>query len=186
MTVKEVLNMAAQLLNIDSELSGLINQEVMSSESKKLVSLFNSAVMAHEELALDYFPLLKREEIIVENNKLYYADLSKEVKDIYSIDGIDGKSFTFKAFPDYCHVFGNGNMTITYSYVPAKIDFGGKIENFCGKVSCKMMALLVASEYCYMQTMYEEAKMWRERFEDCIKNNMSKKSNIIMPKRAWL
>ncbi len=186
MTVKEVLIKATQFLNIDEELSSDLALDTISSNNRQLVTLFNASLLAYEELATDYFPLLKRESVVIENNKLYYDDLTKTVKDIYRIGGIDGKIFRFKCYPDYCYVAGEGNVDVTYSYVPVAPTFAGAFDNFCGKVSVRSFALLTAAEYCFINGFYEDAKIWHKRFSQSIKANMSSRAHFVMPKRKWL
>lgn len=185
MKVKEVLTKATQLLNIEVEMKSCIASDKKSSDSR-FTALYNACMIAYEELATDYFPLLVEEELVVENNKIFYTDLAKNIKDIYRIDGIDGKMFKFKCFPDYCRVFGNGSVKVTYSYVPQEPEWGGEFDNFCGKVTARSFALLVASEYSFISGFFEDAKIWHKRFCDSLRTNQTKKGQIYMPKRKWL
>lgn len=186
MKVKDVLTKASQILNIESDMKVQIEATTRPTLSAQFNMLYNACMIAYEELATDYFPLLSSEEVVVQNNKIYYTDLAKDVKDIYRIEGIDGKIFRFKCFPDYCYVGGAGNVKVLYSYIPQEPEWGGDFSNFCGKVTTRSFAFLVASEYSFIAGFFDDAKIWHKRFCDSIRAKQSKKGPIFLPKRKWL
>ena len=101
-----------------------------------------------------------------------------------SLDGCS--TYKFKSFDEYISVGCNGLVKIVYSYLPQDIKMTDTVYNFAGRVSTRTFALAVASEYCFISNIFDDAKIWHERFCESIKNNLSKKGNIYLAKRKWL
>ena len=188
MTVREVLTMASQFLNKEEEFSAFIkNDNGDSVGTKSFKVLFSALNIVNNEIASDYFPLFYKQEIDVTHNKIFNIDLNQELKDVYKISSLDNSvSYRFKTFDNYIEVGANGKMNITYSYLPQKISMTDDLPNYSGKISVRTFALGVAAEYCFISNIFDEAEVWHRRFVDSIKNNLSKKSHITLPKRKWL
>lgn len=187
MTVKEVLTLACQFLNKEEDFKDDLEKSIIDQTSKNFKVLFNSLNIINNEIASDYFPLMTEEEIDIKNNKIYYDDLTKIVKDIYSIQSIDkSTSYRFKTFENYLNVYAGGRVLVTYSYIPSDLKLTGNISNFGGKITARTIALGVVSEYCFINGIFDEAQIWHKRFVDSIFANLSKKGIVKMPKRKWL
>ncbi len=187
MTVKEVLTLSSQFLNKEDELKDDIASGGESSGTKTFKTLLNAVNIVNNEIASDYFPLTIEEEIDIQNNKIYYDDLSKNVKDIYTITSLDrSMSYRFKTFENYLNVFAGGRVVITYSYFPEQAAAQDILTTFGGKVSARTFALGVVAEYYFISGIFDEAQVWHKRFVDSINSNLSKKGIVKMPKRKWL
>ncbi len=187
MTVKEILTMASQFLNIEEEVKNYLQSDSEENVSATFKVLLNSLNIVNNEIASDYFPLLHCEEIDIQNNKIFYEDLAKEVKDVYSIKSLDESSeYRFRCYDEYLKVNAGGRVKIVYSYNPPLLHLTDNAFSFGGKINTRAFALAVASEYCYIKNIFDEAKVWHERFEQSLQNNLSKKGNLILPKRKWL
>ena len=186
MTVKEVLTLASQFLNKEDDFEDYI-AGVDSFPSKSFKVLLNALNIINSEIANDYFPLMIEEEIDIQNNKIYFDDLTKKVKDVYSVSSLDkSMSYRFKAFENYLNVSAGGRVVITYSYVPEVLILTDELATFGGKISARAFALGVAAEYLYINGIFDEAAVWHKRFIDSIIANQSKKGIVKMPKRKWL
>lgn len=190
MTVKQVLHLASIYLNCEQEFATLIDGEteeqntIIATQFNRLLTSLN---LCYNEIALEYLPLLVTQKIVVENNKIYLMDLSKELKDVYSITSLDDKkSFKFKVYADYISTNVNGAVKITYSYVPDELTLNSSINNFLGRVSVKCLALGTAKEYCYLEGLYDDANIWEDRYKNTLKIQTRKKAEITLPKRRWL
>ena len=179
MTVREVLVIASQFLNIEDDVKEYIAQDDgVENGSKTFKTLFNALNIVYKEIASDYFALMTEEEIMVQNNKIFYFDLKNEPKDIYSISSIDNVSkYKFKTFDEYVKLSCNGLVKIVYSYMPKDVKITDLLQTFGGKITTRTFALAVASEYCFISNIFDDAKVWHERFCESIKNIHSTKSN---------
>lgn len=187
MTVREILSLASQFLNKEDDFKADILASGTTINSDNFKELFNALNIVYSEIATDYFPLMIEEEIDIQNNKIYFDDLTKNVKDIYSITSIDKSiSYRFKTFENYLNVFAAGRVTITYSYIPKQLVIADDIPTFSGKISARTMAIGVVAEYLYISRVFDEAEVWHKRFVESINANLSKKGVIKMPKRKWI
>ena len=54
------------------------------------------------------------------------------------------------------------------------------------KISLKTLALGVASEYCFINGFFDDAKIWEERFEKSLQANLKKLGKVKLPNRRWM
>ena len=88
----------------------------------------------------------------------------------------------FKAFDNYLMALAS-EVTVTYLSQPEKKGLNDSITTI---IPMRIYAYGMAREYYLMQTLYEEADIWQERFVESLQSLSRRKNETMMPARRWL
>lgn len=187
--VTQVVELTATYLQLEEvlEMEELGGTEVNPTEltQKNLELLVRCVNLVYQELATDYIPLKHAEEITVSSGEFLFENLTKSIINVLSLKNLDGENKKFKIYPNAIKV-ENGTYQIEYSYLPSEVSLGNEVEAFSGRISERILAYGVASEYSFISGLFEEASMWKKRFEDAVLIASRKKSPLRMPTRRWV
>ncbi len=184
MSVQDVLILAASLLeraDLEKELGEKTTG--LSQDAEALLKCYN---VIENEVALDYFPLKKRERLHAEGGTLSYSAFSSAPVQIHAVTDETGRAVNFSAFPlalvlpKEC-----GDVEVTYSYSPAKKQAGEETE-FGERIPERLLAYGVASEHCLSNHRYAEGKLWGERYRDALKAAGILRRPLFLPSRRWI
>lgn len=189
MKVSEVIKLACIFTNRQDLLdTQFFDEEIIqspSSEQSKEINTFVRCLnLVVGEIACDYLPLLKEEEIEVTNGKITYSDFDLMLIEVVKIVDINGKSVKFKNFADYIQI-PNGKYVITYSYIPDQLEFEDDMQQFYGRIPERVFAYGVAMEYSLLNSLFDEMEIWQTRFKDSLRIAMQKHCEKRLPKRGW-
>lgn len=155
-----------------------------SSESKKVNTFLKCLNLVQNEVACEYIPLEKIEDVVASDFKVDYSKLSKKpIAIVWAKDKL-GRNIRFKAFSDYMMIFSS-RAKIKYYYMPQEIN---SLENDITEVLLPMRiyAYGVAREYFLLQNLSDDADVWEVRFKDSLSVFARKKKDVKMPCRRWL
>ncbi|MDD4211222.1 MAG: hypothetical protein PHC46_02365 [Clostridia bacterium] len=189
MEVKEIIKLTAIYLQMEDilaleELGGEVT-EPEELTSKNLELLIRCLNLVYNEVASDYVPLKHTQTVTSENGEISLESLEKRLISVLSlIDSTSEVSVKYKVYPTSIKV-KDGSYNLEYSYMPDSVVLENDIEGFGGKLSERIMAYGVASEYLLISGLFDEATLWKKRFLDSILTVSSKKSDIKMPARRW-
>jgi len=166
-------------LKLDEE-----DYQLTSSESKTLNLLLKCLNLIQNEVACEYIPLQKVEEVKAVDFKVKYDQFSKKpISIIWAKDKL-WRNIRFKAFADYLMLFGSF-AKIKYNYLPQEItSLDSEIEELL--LPIRIYAYGMAREYFLMQNLSEDADIWEVRFKDSLCVLARKKQDVKMPCRRWL
>lgn len=184
MSVKDVLILAARLLE-RNELSEEIARggSALSAEAETLLSCYN---LVEHEVALDHFPLKKRERFAVEGGRLPYTAFSLTPVKIHSVEDGCGRTLKCSVFPDSLHLPEDcTEAVVVYAYSPADKTLTQETE-FGDRISKRLLAYGVASEYCLTAHRFEEGKIWGERYRDALQAAGILHRPLSMRSRRWI
>ena len=54
-----------------------------------------------------------------------------------------------------------------------------------GKISARILAYGVASEYCFLEMLYDDATLWENRYKNALLCAQRKKGELKLKKRGW-
>ncbi len=176
-TVKEVVEAAARLVGSTANLEDESSEEVLL-----LVRCFN---FVENEVALDYFPLKRTEEVAV-SDKMEYAALSSAPVHILRVTDPYGCALAFEAFPAYLDLKGYaGSANVTYAYAPAAKRLGEN-SDFAGAVSARLLAYGTATEYLLACGRLAEATVYDEKYREAIRAAGQTRRPLAMRSRRWI
>lgn len=178
MKTEKLIELSAKFLNIEKFVSG-------EQKDQNVVSLLMTALNnVISEIAEEYIPFLKKEKVLVENGKILYSDLSQKVKEIVRVNS-NKQKVSFSLFEKGIEVDANGEVEITYSYIPKEVELGEEIEFPVG-VTERTVACGVAGEYALMSERYEECVNYDNRFLSGIKAVKRTKKERKLPYWRWI
>ena len=189
MTVLEVLENASLYLNLKEEFDCIFNKDSGVDISKETQTQFDRLVsclnIVAKDIACQYCKLFSVEEVEFIDNSFAIADLTKKANNIFAVKDKNGLRKNYKIIDNKIVCDNSGKFVVEYSFYPETFKKDDNLDIFGGKVSIKAFALGVASEYCFISGFFDDAKIWEERFVNCINSNLRKIGHSHMPKRRW-
>jgi hypothetical protein len=187
--VKQIITLAATYLQLEDVLNmSLLGGGVLTptEQTEKNFNLLLRAVnLVQDELACDYIALKHSETVVVNDERILFDTLQKRLLQVYFIKNEVGEAVSYRLYPNYIKI-ENGTYLLEYSYLPDEVAVEGQLELFSNKISERMLAYAVASEYALINGLFDEATTWKKRFEDAMRVATNKKSAVTLPTRRWL
>ncbi len=182
MTVKSVMHTAAVCLGIADVVDEYINKNggTQTKTGDLLLQCFN---MVENELALDYIPLFREDEMTVTNGKILYSSFGSDVSRIVKVTDLEGRKLPFKLFATYLQVSGE-RVRVRYAYMPAAKVLSG-VSDFKTEVSERLFAYGMAAEYAMTTGLYEEAAVWDKKYKEGIEALRRGTQGGRVPARRW-
>lgn len=190
MNVKNIIKLVAIYLQMEEVLElttfgGTVTDVDANDITLKNVELLTRCLnLVYDEIATDYIALTATEDVEVTKKEIDLESLTKRLVSVVRISDTNGKLCKYKMYPSFI-LIANGNYSLTYSYMPTSVTINDDIENFSGKLTERIAAYGVASEYCIISGLFEEAYMWESRFKDSLLVAKRNKHEINMPARRW-
>lgn len=173
---------------IDGVIVGQIinpNLSINTEQQNDLIRLVNCLNLVLDEIACDYFPLMKTENILPEDGyKINFSSLSKNLLKVYKITNKYGNNIKYKLFPSYIYC-PCSSAEITYSYKPDKVNLLTDLKDF-SFLTERTIAYGVITEYLILLGQYDEASFWEKRFKDSLLSTYRKRSDILIKARRWV
>ncbi len=186
MLIKEILYLVGKYLG-DSELCYETQDGYASSDGVEVMMPYIKLInLVQKRLATECFVLKTKETIsVTKAGEFPFSSLSKPFFKLIKIMQ-NNKPVRFELVNSGV-VLPIGDFEIWYQYTPEQITFASsKVCDFNGKISERIYALGVASEYCLLNGMYDTANFFEEKFLNAI-NLIKMGTNLkLMPKRRWL
>lgn len=186
MQIKKILYIVAKYLG-DKKLIDAINNNQFEGEAKDLVKNYIEVLnVVQKRLATECFSLRTFESVEIKSQQpLFYRDLSRFFYKMIKVVSND-KLVKFD-FVENGIMLPEGKCEIWYQYLPEDVNnIEEDVESFNGKVTERMYALGVCSEYCLVSGMYDTANYFEEKFIEAINSCRVDHSHKSMPKRRWL
>lgn len=183
MKVKDVILLAAEEIGIGEKVKGYLSTASTEGEreTKELLRCFH---LVENEVALDYLPLLAEDTILTTTGDICFSELSCVPVRVFSVREERGERAAYDLFPDKIKTGKSAVYTVTYSYMPKKKELDDEAE-YKQAVSERLLSFGVAAEYCTANGLYEEAKVWNEKYKDAIKAAYRQKRCRVMRTRRW-
>ena len=178
MTVREVLLLSASFLD-DKELAAALKGSTAEGEAETLLHCFN---VIENEIALDDYPLTKTEKLLFENGILPYSAFERRPIDVTAVRS-GGVRVRFSLTIDGVRCDCN-EAEVTYTYAPTVKTITDESEHG-EKISARLMAFGVVSEYCFIKGRTEEGKMWGLRYREALRSAGILRHPLCVRSRRW-
>lgn len=190
MTVKEVVTLAAGCLGREDMIPAFEkpSSELTEEEKLELSSLLRCYNFVENEVALDYCALKREETVEVTENKIYYNELSHAPVNIRKVV-CGGYLARFAAYPSYIRMSDGwiGKACVVYDCIPStKTSFGEESELGESKISARLLACGVASQYCLVNGETGRAATWDKKFRDALRAANLLRRTVSVRSRRWL
>lgn len=185
MTVKEIIDATANVVG-RKDVSEYLNNAKKESEDtlltvNKLVSLLN---MILSELAGTFIPMIKSENVFVNNGRVYFTDLSCKALEILRVLSPNGREINYKQTAEFISVSAD-KVIIEYSFVPPTYDLTSTIGYTEREVSKSTLIYGLCAEYCVCTGAFDEAVLWHDRYVEAVKETRKVKNSKIKG-RCWV
>ena len=180
MILREVLRQVVTKLDLEDEIA--IDDEIVTGDTAKKLLLVSNNVI--REIASCYLPLLERERVKIENNRLDLTTLGRSLIKVISLKNESGNNVRFKMYPTYMYA-QNGVFDIVYSYLPSEINIDDVVE-VDSRVSSDILANAIISEYMIMRGDVKVAEYYDRKYREGLKNLCVEKREIKLKGRVFI
>jgi hypothetical protein len=165
MKVKDIMKKAASLLGNADGLMDYLNGDGFegAQRAELLLNCFN---FVENELALDYFPLIKKEDFVPQGGRILYSQLSSSPVRILDVENADGEKVAFQVFATYLEV-DVSPASVRYAYAPLPKTMEGQ-SDYGLAASERLLAFGMAAEYLAALGLLEEASVWDKKYKEGI------------------
>ena len=182
MTVKEIIITSCKMMQEDL-LAQKINDETELNEEElvlknELVKCFN---FIQNEIATEYIPLVKTEEITAVEGGLLLSSLSERIAYVISLKNSYGENVKYKIVGN--KLIFDGTATLNYCYCPKKVELSSESKLLLPE---RVLAYGVLREYYLLQGFASEASVFEKKFKNSLLNFSRRKSEVVMPKPAFM
>lgn len=182
MKIRQIAESTARILNLTSALEALKREDAaLDEEVAKLLTAVDFIV---DEIARDYFPLIRQERLCVKDGRIAYTDFSRLPVGIIEVKR-QGKSVPFSRLYDGIAVEKEGEVEVKYCFKPEKAVLEGETEWEDSCFGVRLASYGAAAEYCVMNDMAEEAVLWDKRYRDALERAVREKTRRTLPRRRW-
>lgn len=179
MLVKDVLETAAYVLGREDLVAQL---HVGTQPTGDLSTLLRCYNLIENELALDYFPLRREDSFTVVEGKIPFSAFPFSPVEILTVKE-NCKEVEFCYYPHAIGVSAE-RVTVSYTFAPKEKEMEEE-SPFTGKVSARLFAYGIASEFCLAVGQFSEAATWDQKYREAIRAaNVSRKKKC-MRSRRW-
>lgn len=159
----------------------------MPSEKKEILSLLILAFNNTQDKILKNINLITQETVTLENGKIDISKLSKKLNKVLKIF-CNGKKLNYKVLDNFIvldNAIDYNNIEIEYSYFLPYIETLNDETNLQNLIKLRTFALGVASEYCFISGLFDDAEIWNKKFLQELNEDRKSIKNFITPKRSW-
>ena len=114
--------------------------------------------------------------------KLNFTQFSSQPIKIISVRDTFGRPVRFKVFDSYLMALA-GNVEVEYTTMPEKMDID---DEFSSSLPERVYAYGIAREFCFLQSLFDDADVWDDRFKNTLEVLLQRKSELRMPGRRWI
>lgn len=169
-------------LNTYNESTKLFEGDVSDKTEKNINLLVKCFNLVMDTISSEYIKLKDKTTTYTDTGRIPYADITDHnVSTIISVeqDGV----VSFADYGGEIVVNGTGKYDVTYLYT---LSFCG-IEDSIYEVHIptKTIAYGVASEYLYIERLYDDAAIWDSRFKSSLLNILINKKHRYIKPRRW-
>ena len=180
--VKEVIRLAAELVG-RSDLAAEAEKE--SSLKEELLLFLHCFNLVENEIALDYFPLKRRETLLPENGKLLYTQFSEAPVSVLKVTDTRAHGLPFEAFPTHLDVKGyHGEVAVSYAYAPREKGIADD-SDLGGRISARLIAYGAAAEFLLATGRFSEAATFDKKYREALVAANNVRRRLLIRGRRW-
>lgn len=183
MSVKECLINASKAIGFYEIADELENGQAITRQDDYKI-LCHCLKLVMQEVASEYEPLMRTENIKTIKNKINYSDLSLKAIEIYNVK-FNNKNIGFTLYSDYILVPKDGEYTIIYSYLPVNYGLDASLPWGEKRISARTLSYGVVCEYYLLHGQTSDALVWDRRFKDAIVSSCKIFKAKKLPERRW-
>lgn len=155
---------------------------------EEIARIVESVNIAAEEIAEDFFPLISQQTITSDQNaEVPFSAFTNKFHLVLRTLDQNGKKVSCKVFDSFLKLPEAGrDYTFVYAFVPEHAVEKEQIA-VASQVNRRMLAYCACSAFCFWNMLYDEAKMWKDRFLDAVSEAKKRDRRIkgLRVRRTW-
>lgn len=182
-SVKEVILTASELIGADGLAKSVEKGSSSSEELSLLLKCFN---LVENEVALDYFPLKSRETLSPSGGSIAYTAFAEAPIRVLKVTDSAGRSLPFDLFFDHIDLRGYPRaVEVTYAFAPRTKALADN-SDYAGKISARLLAYGVATEYLLATNRYSEAAAFEKKYREALRAANEPGRKLTVRARRWV
>lgn len=184
MKVKDILALAASDLGRE-DLVALV-YDCAEAPAGELASLLRCYQLVENEIALDYFPLLREETLRAEGDTVPYSAFSLAPVEIRRVTDVRGVPVSYEVCAEGILLRAPHPSAVKtlFSYSPAEKGWNDESE-YSGKISARLLSFGVACEFCLSSGQYAEAAAWEKKYREALRAANVIRKKLAIRSRRW-
>lgn len=183
MTVKEIIVSAAKLLRLKTIVENIDEENFVDEDLDSLLYALN---LVYGQIASEDFPLEARQVFEVSNKKIATNAFNKKLLRVIKVFDKYGNEVEFKQnYDEICLLTDCNSVSVIYHYYPQALTLDGDLV-YEDIPSTRVFALGVASEFCVLNCIYDEAVLWDRKFKTALRASKRIYREMRLPIRRWL
>lgn len=178
------------VLNKAERINKNLSEEILSDlENKKIEKYLNAFNMAVEKLACEYINLKISEKLYANMfSNIYFDAFQYRVVEVLGIEDINGKVCTdYKILPFSILVPKNySEYVVTYRYIPNEAKTIFDEIAIPGILTSIILSYLVCAFLSVSVSLFDEAKMWEEKFEEELFRSLHRRKDFRLKKFGFI
>ena len=186
-SVKECKKLALRLLGEEKAYQVLSQNETVNDDGVKgvLARIHTATEIVASEIFTDYFQAIKKELVQTQNKCVSFDSLSERIVEIKRIERNGGKA-KFELFHDKIELDKDGQIEITYVYLPKFDENTTEFDIQCTKITERIIAFGICAEYCLMSDRFSDANSFDSLFKDGLVQAEKSSTPRKIKRRWWL
>ena len=151
--------------------------EVLNVQDPAILKRCANLVLGN--IAANYRDCIATQIFTVTTEKIQYSQFEKTFLKVKSVIH-GGQEVDYSLFVDFVKV-PNGKVTVEYCYIPVFVNANDDIT--VPNLSEQCFVYGVLTEYAIISGMFNEAKIWGEKFEQGLFTSNPKYKQLVLPRR---
>lgn len=183
MLVKDIIKLACDFTGQEALGEKIAQSSLLETCEQEIVDKFVKCFnLVNNEIASEFVPIKKIEQFEVSNGKILLTQFSTKPYKILYIKNSLGRKMHFKQFEDYLVVFCK-KAIVCYTTLPFALSINDQIDSFLPE---RVYAYGVAREFLFLQSRFDDADIFEERFKNALELICRSAPHAKMPSRRWL
>lgn len=155
----------------------------LPQNDEEIASIIKCINMIISEIASDYIPIKKVEQVQAVNGAISYERLSKKLINLKKVTK-NGMKIGAKMYPSEIITDESGLVEVEYCYIPNEVGLGDTVE-LLPQVTLMLLTNGVLGEYCLLLGRYEDSMLYDKRYREMLKVASRVTKEIKLKPNRW-
>lgn len=179
MTVKEIVALCSKMADLEVDESCFSDGGAPDEKAQKLALCCNCVL---EQLYCDFATALKTCRVTSRNGVIDVKPL--RLNRVISLADACGNNAPYRYTQDGIAV-ADGEYILTYALLPQKADWNDEVSFPSPRITQRIFAYGVISEYFFQIGDFSAAEIWETRYKDALHSSRVKTSSMCLPVGRW-
>ena len=165
-------------IHVNEDVDTTVKLDVTSYEYKLFMRAINNV---YDDLITQYAPFV--EEKTFTGNKIRYSDFERDVAKVIEVRNSKDEKPRYLTTSDGLLFASTDTYRVIYSY--RNVPFCGDDIIKLPFISPTTFAYGISAEYCILDSLFDEANVWLEKYKEALQGTFRRTKNIKMRAKIW-